>query len=209
MAIPIDPAGEVDPKRNTVFSTGEDMNRFMGAVAFAATVLGLWVGAERRAVADLSLTLQSPTIAYVPATGSTTGQILGDITVSDLRIPDASLDPLVIPPQEAFPPGNYLYITFTPTTQLDSILQTGGTLTNNQPLFNFSIPQGAALGQYTGGLMQLTGIEYGYLLPQQVFASYDMTLVATSVPEPSTIWVAAGGIIAGIAYGCSRRRRKQ
>ena len=32
---------------------------------------------------------------------------------------------------------------------------------------------------------------------------------SVAVPEPSTIWMAAGGICAGVAYSWSRRRRQQ
>jgi hypothetical protein len=171
------------------------MQRYMSAVGIAAVALAIPLAVAGRAEADISLTIDNPNITVaVPSSGTSIYTFSGSISVSPTEkitgFGDGSFGVL----QFVTAPGFFTY--FNSAT-------TGESYTGD--LFTITIRPSTPLGLYDG--------QGSYFLVDASDGSSSTELysvdVVAAVPEPSTIWVAAGGISAGIAYGWTRRSRKQ
>ena len=176
------------------------MQRFLRSMGFTATVLGLLIGSAGSAGAGITLTLEDPNPTVVrPSVGTTTIDFPGMIT------PTApSLTPTALLLENSYLGSTPLVGGTLNAATIDDDIAAGKTFTG--PLFEVNITSTDPPGLYTGGTYTVV-TEIG-----PATQPYTVNLVGPSaVPEPSTLtlWVAAGGIIAGVAYGCSRRRRKQ
>jgi hypothetical protein len=178
------------------------MQRFLRSMGFTATVLGLLIGSAGSAGAGIMVTLEDPNPTVVrPSVGTTTIDFRGTITPTAPSVPPTV--PLLDPP---FLGSTLLGGVTLSAAPIDDAIAAGTPFTG--PLFGVTITPTDLLGLYTGGTYTVVTSELGSATPQ----AYTVNLVGLSaVPEPSTLtlWVAAGGIIAGVAYGCSHRRRKQ
>ena len=172
--------------------TPRGMQRFLRSMGFTATVLGLLIGSAGSAGAGITLTLEDPDPTVVrPSVGTTTIDFPGMIT------PTA---PSLTPTELLLDRPNLGLIqlggsTLNATT-IDDDIAVGKTFTG--PLFEVNITSTDPPGLYTGGTYAVV-TEIG-----SAEQPYTVNLVGPSVvPEPSTLtlWVAAGGIIAGVAYG--------
>jgi hypothetical protein len=167
----------------------------MSAVGIAAVALAIPLAVAGRAEADISLTIDNPNITVaVPSSGTSIYTFSGSISVSPT-------EKIV-----GFEDGVFIPLVFAITTDFNTYFNTAtnGESYPTGDLFTISITPTTPLGLYEGeaqnfGVAAQDGSSSTEL--------YSVDVVA-AVPEPSTIWVAAGGISAGIAYGWTRRRRK-